>query len=188
MLQIAVFDAVAIVLAAVFVVSGVAKLRSGRQFADALVGTYSFPPDIARVAGRAFPALEIVTAGALVYAPLRLAAYGLALFVVLGMAVVVIRALLRGESGDCACFGATSSGALSWATAARVLGLAVLLVVGAASRLSFALDFDLPSADWIAVSVLFTTAIALTSLLITWVNTRTMFDGRKEERNGRRNN
>lgn len=114
-----------LVLAAVFVVSGVAKLadRSGSRKA---VSDFGVPDWLAGPVATILPPLEIVIAIALLPATSSLWA-GLAGALLLGVFSIAIAAnLLRGRSPDCHCFGQLSSEPVGWSTVGRNVVLAAL--------------------------------------------------------------
>jgi peroxiredoxin/uncharacterized membrane protein YphA (DoxX/SURF4 family) len=113
-----------LLLAAVFVVAGVAKLadRSGTQRA---LADFDVPPRLAGSLLLLLPAAELAAATALVFpTTARWGAAGslvlLALFV-----VALTRVLRRGEAPDCHCFGQVHSKPASWVTVARNCVLAL---------------------------------------------------------------
>jgi peroxiredoxin/uncharacterized membrane protein YphA (DoxX/SURF4 family) len=118
-----------LLLTAVFIVAGVAKLtdRSGTQQA---LADFDVPPRLAESLLLLLPAAELAAATALVFpTTARWGAAGslglLALFV-----VGLTRVLRRGEAPDCHCFGQLHSKPASWMTVARncVLALAAAYV------------------------------------------------------------
>lgn len=114
-----------IVLAAVFVTAGVAKLLDLRGARRALIG-FGVPEGAAAVLGLLLPLAELAVAGALVPAEsARLGAVG-ALLLLVAFAVGIANAIARGRAPDCNCFGNLHSAPAGPATLARNLGLAAL--------------------------------------------------------------
>lgn len=119
-------------LAAVFIVAGLAKLldRPGSRRALADFGV----PD--RVTGPLIvilPIAELTTATALLFASTALWGAGAALLLLAVLTLGLARALRRGETPDCHCFGQIHSQPVSWLTVARNTGLtlpAAYLVAG----------------------------------------------------------
>lgn len=111
-------------LAAVFLVAGFAKLadRSGtRQALD----DFDVSPQLARRLVSLLPAVEVMTATALVFpTTARWGAAGSLILLALFVAGLT-RVLRRGETPDCHCFGQVHSRPASWMTVARNLALAL---------------------------------------------------------------
>ncbi len=115
----------ALVLGAVFVVSGAAKLASPGWPAEAT--GLGVPVAVARPV----PVVEIVLGAGLVtqLAPVPLAAVAAVVLVV--FSAVVARSLLAGRRPVCACFGRWSSRPIGPATLVRNAALLALAVVAA---------------------------------------------------------
>ncbi len=125
--------AVRLILAGVFIVSGVGKLRAPGSVADA-VKALSLPSALGRgVVAQAFPWCEIALGAALLLTPRPwvIVPAAAALLLSLAFAVVVARAVRSGSEASCHCFGAGES-AMSWWTvgrnAALVLAAAALML------------------------------------------------------------
>jgi hypothetical protein len=125
-----------VLLAAVLVLSGVAKLREPRATEDAFL-SLRLPPVLARAgAPRALPWGELVLAALLLVAPgwsyAVVTVLAALLFVV--YLVVVVRALGFDEPVTCGCFGKIGMGTISVLTAARnglLVGIAAVAVADA---------------------------------------------------------
>jgi hypothetical protein len=118
-------------VAGVFLLAGVAKVRDRSSFADVLTG-FGVPGAAAPAGAVVLPAAEVAVAVALlVPATSSAGAIGaLALLLVFSVAVAV--EVVRGRTADCGCFGKDRSGTLSGATLLRnglLIGLAGALVV-----------------------------------------------------------
>jgi thiol-disulfide isomerase/thioredoxin len=154
-----------LIVAAVFVVSAVAKLadRVGTRTA---VREFGAPASLVRFLAIVLPLAELTVAALLIHAATRTVggAGALGLLVVFSAAISV--RLARGDAPDCHCFGQLHSAPVSWKTLARNGMLAVL----AGTALTAGLAGDTPSAvawignlDTTAVLALVTavTAVAL---------------------------
>jgi methylamine dehydrogenase accessory protein MauD len=119
-------------LAAVFAVAGVAKLADGDGSSDAL-RAFGVPRRLAGIGARALPIVELSIAVLLLFVPTRWWAAIAALVLLCGFAAAVSRAMARGESPECHCFGQLHSAPAGRRTLARNLALAGLaaLVVAA---------------------------------------------------------
>ena len=93
-----------LVLAAVFVVAGAAKLvdRDGTRRA---VADFGAPEPLQAPVAVALPLVELAIAGALFVPALARWAALAALALLLVFCVVIVRALARGSAPDCNCFG-----------------------------------------------------------------------------------
>jgi peroxiredoxin len=121
-----------LLLAAAFAVAAVGKLgdvRGARQAAE----DFGVPAAIAGTFGVLLPLVELAIAAALVPAPSARWGAGAALALLLGFAAVLGRALARGETPDCHCFGAIHSAPVGPAALVRVAVLGVLAVLVLAS-------------------------------------------------------
>jgi len=110
-------------LALLFGYAAIGKLRDPNAFARE-IANYQLLPQYAQHAAATLPATELVLALAL-WVPNRSwrRAAALALAVVLFVFVVAVTSVVvRGVNVDCGCFGA-GSGAVSWLTVVRNLGL-----------------------------------------------------------------
>jgi peroxiredoxin len=125
-----------LVLAGVFLVSGVAKLadlRGSREAARA----FGVPAALAGVVGTALPLAELAVAAMLL--PANSARWGAlgSLVVLIIFALAIVIALVRGRRPQCNCFGQLHSAPVGWKTLARNLLLAAtagfLLLAGTVS-------------------------------------------------------
>jgi peroxiredoxin/uncharacterized membrane protein YphA (DoxX/SURF4 family) len=117
-----------LVLAAVFLLAGVAKLLDLKGSRRA-VRDFGVPARAAGIVGTALPLLELAAAVALVFRPS--ARWGAAAALVLLLAFVggIARALARGEQPDCHCFGQVHSAPASGMTLARNVALGAFAAV-----------------------------------------------------------
>lgn len=107
-------------LAALFVASGVPKIRRPFGLALALV-RFGVVRRVRPGLGRLLGALEVATGIAMVISPALLPAATCALVLLVAFTAVVVRSLLAGQSVECACFGTGET--TSWVTVARNLVL-----------------------------------------------------------------
>jgi peroxiredoxin len=114
-----------LVLAAVFVVAGTAKLadRAGSRQA---VLDFGAPSRLAGVLGVGLPVVELAVAVALI--PTATAWWGAlgALGLLLLFIVVIGTNIARGRRPDCRCLGQLSAGPIGWSTLARTVVLAAI--------------------------------------------------------------
>ena len=117
-----------LVLAAIFLIAGLAKLADRQGSRTALEG-FGVRARLARPVGIALPVAELVTAVALVVPATAwsgaVAAAALVGLFIAGIAV----SLARGVEPDCHCFGQLHSEPVGWRTLARNLALLALAVV-----------------------------------------------------------
>jgi hypothetical protein len=124
-----VLDAVLLVarllLATVFVLSGVTKLADRAGSRAGMLG-FGVPKLLAGPLAASLPIVEIVLAAALV--PVATAWWGAAGLVTLVMAFTVVISvnLIHGRRPACHCFGQLSPGPIGWPTLARNLVLGVV--------------------------------------------------------------
>lgn len=125
----------AVLLAAVFAVSGTAKLLDRRGTAEA-VGALGVPAPLARATTTVLPLVELALAVLLlVPATGRAAAVG-ALLLLLVFTGVVVANLLAGRRPRCGCFGGLGSSDVSWRTVGRNALLAVAAALATTDRTS----------------------------------------------------
>lgn len=114
-------------LATVFLISGVAKIRAPYAAALAIV-RFGLVATVNPWTGRAAGAIELTAAAALLILPNTpyplFAACGLLAF----FSVLLASALMRGDRFSCACFGPHGS-PLSYATLGRTLGLTLVAII-----------------------------------------------------------
>jgi peroxiredoxin/uncharacterized membrane protein YphA (DoxX/SURF4 family) len=161
-------------LAAVFTVAGVAKLADRAGTRQALAD-FDVPRRLATAMLLLLPAAELAVATALVFpTTARWGAAGcltlLALFI-----VGLTRALRRGDTPDCHCFGQVHSKPASWTTVARNFALAlpaayVALAGPGPSLLSWAADTNTRDLALIATGAL--AALATTTAVLLWRENR----------------
>lgn len=115
--------ACAVLLAAVFVVAGAAKLA---RPAETVAGFSALGLPAARVLGRAVPLAELAVAVTLLALPAAGGASALVLLTV--FTAVLVRAIRSGTTAPCNCFGAAAATPVSGADVARNAALAALAV------------------------------------------------------------
>ena len=153
-------------LAAVFAIAAIAKLRDREGTRKAVVD-FGVPRRFARAAAIVLPLSEFAVAGLLL--PVQTAAYGaVGALVLLGIfSGAIAWSLARGRTPDCHCFGQLHSAPASWRTLARngvLAGIGAIALVGAleephASAVSWIARLD--GGELVAVVV----AIAAVALL-----------------------
>ncbi len=118
---------VSLVLAAVFSVAGVAKLRDLPGSREAMRG-FGVPAVLAGTLGIAIPLAELGVAGALIASPTRISGALGATALLAGFSLAIAWNLARGRAPDCHCFGQLHSSPAGPATLLRNAGLIVLAV------------------------------------------------------------
>lgn len=115
-----------ILLAAVFVVSAVAKLRDRPGSRAAVVG-FGVPAGLVAPVSAGLPFVELACAALLVAADpaATVGALGALLVLTVFTAAIVVN-LRRGNRVDCHCFGQLGAASIGWSTVARNAGLLVL--------------------------------------------------------------
>jgi peroxiredoxin len=111
-------------LGLVFLVAGVAKLLDGPGSRRALTD-FGLPAGLVGRLHRALPAAELATAAALQFAATARWGASAALFLLASFVLGLTRALRRGETPDCHCFGQVHSEPASWPTVGRNVALAL---------------------------------------------------------------
>jgi uncharacterized membrane protein YphA (DoxX/SURF4 family)/thiol-disulfide isomerase/thioredoxin len=158
-----------IVLAGVFLVAGVAKLRdlpgSRRALAD-----FGVPAPVIPAGAMLLPLLEIATAIALI--PPGTARWGAVAALLLLLAFIggIVNANLRGQAPDCHCFGQLHSAPAGRGTLVRnaaLAGLAAVVVVEGPGPSMSAWVSDRTAAELIAVAAV-AAALALAAV-VTWL-------------------
>jgi thiol-disulfide isomerase/thioredoxin/uncharacterized membrane protein YphA (DoxX/SURF4 family) len=114
-----------LVLAAVFLISGLAKAADLSGTRQAVEG-FGFPAWTARPAALALPGVELGLAAALLAASSAGPAGWAALGLLAVFSVVVTISLARGRRPTCHCFGQLHAAPVSWRTLARNLALAAV--------------------------------------------------------------
>jgi uncharacterized membrane protein YphA (DoxX/SURF4 family)/peroxiredoxin len=135
--------AIRILLAAVFAVAGIAKLRDLDGSRTAM-RDFGVPARFAGTAGVLLPLAEIAVAIALVPTITARWAAVVGLLLLLAFILGIANALRRGESPDCHCFGQLHSAPAGPSTLARNGALALLAIVVVAKAPGAAID------DWVS--------------------------------------
>ncbi|UZJ24802.1 redoxin domain-containing protein [Rhodococcus antarcticus] len=118
-----------LVLAAVFVTSGVAKLRDQAGSRTA-VADFGVPAALVPLVTVALPVVELLAAVLLLAAdPAALIGAVLVLLMLAAFTTAIVANLARGRHPECHCFGQVNSGPTGWSSVARNLALAVVAVV-----------------------------------------------------------
>jgi len=117
--------ALRLLLAAVFAVAAVAKLRD-REGTASTLGEFGVPARLRTTGALALPLAELVAAGLLIALPTARVGALLALALLLVFVAAVSRALARGERPDCNCFGGVHSAPVSRLTLVRNVTLAAV--------------------------------------------------------------
>lgn len=156
-----------IVLAAVFVVSAVAKFRDRPGSRQAVVG-FGVPVRLAAPVAAALPVVELGCAGLLVVAdPAATVGALVALLLLAAFTVAIVVNLRRGNRIDCHCFGQIGAASIGWTTVARNAGLMVLAavsLVGAGSLGSVPAvlaDYTAPELAAGSIALLLTAAVVV---------------------------
>ncbi|MFN8221765.1 MAG: TlpA family protein disulfide reductase [Gaiellales bacterium] len=121
-----------VVLAAVFVVAGVAKLRDRGGTRSALAA-FGAPARLVSAAAVVLPVAELATAGLLLPSTTALVGAAVAAGLLLLFTAVVGRSLARGDAPDCRCFGQLRSKPIGRRTLVRnilLLAISGVAVVG----------------------------------------------------------
>ncbi len=169
-----------LVLGAVWLVAGVAKLRRKEARARSVTNFGLRPLWLSATVGAALPWIEIGLGLLLILGKWRVeAAYVSAvLLAVFGIAIAI--SLVRGNVFDCNCFGQMTKAPISWASVARNAGLCALAVGIGVSRSTYLsvdawqrgigqLPTDPPLSDLIPLLLLATSALFLWTLATsTW--------------------
>lgn len=120
------------IIAALFVASGVPKIRKPFGLALALV-RFGVVRRVRPGLGRLLGALEVVVGVAVAVSPVVAPAAISALVLLVAFTAVVVRSVLAGQSVECACFGTGET--TSWVTVARnlvLIGVAAFLAAAPA--------------------------------------------------------
>jgi rhodanese-related sulfurtransferase/uncharacterized membrane protein YphA (DoxX/SURF4 family) len=121
-----------LVLAGVFLYSGIGKIRDSVLFTDAVAGYEMLPAWGVNVVAVVLPMLEVVLGVAVLVRKTRRVALGM-MGLLLGVFIVaLVQAIARGLEIDCGCFGGNAAGksSLYWAVVRDVvlLGMVVFLL------------------------------------------------------------
>jgi uncharacterized membrane protein YphA (DoxX/SURF4 family) len=132
LLQVLVVWGARLVVAAVLIIAGLAKMAAIRQFEATLEGFGLLPPRLNGLVARTLPWLEVTTGCAVAadYPTPWAALFAVALFIVFAIAVG-IRLALGADGLKCGCFGRRAD-ALSWRLVVRDLAFATLSIVAVA--------------------------------------------------------
>lgn len=163
-----------LVLAVVFVVSAIAKLRDRPGTREA-VQQFGVPAPLVGIVAAGLPLAELVCAALLVSAdPGATVGAVAALTLLAAFTVAVVVNVVRGRRFDCHCFGQVGGGSIGWGTVVRngaLLALAGLSLVGAGSLGSVPAELaDHSASELLAgagVAVLVLTIVALAVVLRT---------------------
>jgi len=117
-----------LLLAAVFVTAGVAKLLDQPGSRSALEG-FGVPQPLVPAAGLLLPLVELATAVALVVHPTARWAALVALLLLLAFISAIAAAMARGQAPDCHCFGQLHSAPAGRGTLIRNAALAALAAI-----------------------------------------------------------
>jgi len=123
----------AVLLAAVFAISGTAKLLDRRGTAEA-VEALGVPAPLVRPTTAALPLVELALAVLLLVPPTAQAAAVGALLLLLVFTGVVVANLLAGRRPRCGCFGGLGSSDVSWRTVGRNALLVSAALLAAADQ------------------------------------------------------
>lgn len=134
---------VQLLLAVVFATAGAAKLLDQAGSRTALEG-FGVPERVVPAAGVLLPMVELATAVALVIQPTARFGAAAALLLLLAFIGGIARAMARGETPDCHCFGQLHSAPAGRGTLVRNAFLAALAGVVLIARPASAFD------DWVA--------------------------------------
>jgi thiol-disulfide isomerase/thioredoxin len=124
--------AASVVLAGVFGVAGVAKLKD-RAGTRKAVQEFGAPERLVRPVALVLPVAELTVAFALLPASTRVAGAAGALGLLCAFSVAIGVSLVRGRAPNCHCFGQLHSAPTSWMTLVRngsLTGLAVVSLIG----------------------------------------------------------
>jgi uncharacterized membrane protein YphA (DoxX/SURF4 family) len=125
---VAVIVVVSVMLGAVFVVSGVAKVAAPQQWRSQSAGL-GVPRTIAIVV----PAIELVVGASLVAQLARRVSAVVAIVMLLAFTTLLVVRLKQGRRPPCACFGSLTSKPIGWSDVVRNV-VFIALAVAAAAR------------------------------------------------------
>jgi uncharacterized membrane protein YphA (DoxX/SURF4 family) len=143
-------------LAALFVASGIPKIRRPFELTIALV-RFGIVKRVRPLLGRLLGLVEVAIGLAVVLSPAPFPAAVAALVLLVAFTVVIARSLAAGQHVECACFGTGEK--TSWATVARN-------VVLAAVALFVAVAAETPTADQRITGILIGTVLTCAYLLV----------------------
>lgn len=143
-------------LAALFVASGIPKIRRPFELAIALV-RFGIVKRVRPALGRLLGVVEVAVGIAVALSPALLPASVAALLLLAAFTAVIVRSLAAGQNVECACFGTGEK--TSWATVARnVVLIGVALFVAVAG--------ETPTADQRIIGILIGTVLTCGYLLL----------------------
>jgi len=117
-----------LVLAAVFVISGLSKLVDQPATRVAL-GAFGLPESLTTPAAAVLPGAELLVAAAVI-TPATATTGAVGALFLLGLFIVVVAvSLAKGRAPDCHCFGQIHAGPVSWVTLVRNVALAAVALV-----------------------------------------------------------
>ena len=147
-----------LLLATVFAIGAVAKLRAPASFAGVVANYRLLPDPLVRPFALTLPVIELVGAAGLLWAPTRAWAATLVAGLLLAFAAAMAVNLARGRYDiDCGCAIALLRGRISWPMVARNLVLAAA---------AFVLALGTPAARGLGPLDFVTVAAALASVLL----------------------
>lgn len=158
-----------LVLAAVFAVAGIAKLRD-RHGARRAVVEFGTPARLAGPVALALPIAELIVAGLLLFPETAATGAMGALALLLLFTAAIALSLARGKAPDCQCFGQLSSSPVSGRTLVRngtLAGLAVVALAGSVAEppvSAFAWVGSRSGGETMVLLALVTAAVALAVL------------------------
>lgn len=153
---------VQVFLATILASAASAKLVDQRGFGNTLK-EIDFPLRLISLAGAAIPVLEILTAGLLLWEPLRLWGEVSLLLLLCTFAWAAWKALSKGREVKCNCFGQLAPEVFGWKTVARIILLALLdgflLLYPGPTRLDVAPMVEMVSAVLLSIGLLMLYAV-----------------------------
>jgi uncharacterized membrane protein YphA (DoxX/SURF4 family) len=117
---------VRVVLGAIFIIAGGAKIGHADTFAAEIAGFQILPQVVIAPLALILPFLEVLLGGYLVVGLYARAAGWIAAIQLTLFAIAIGSAVARGMTISCGCFGPNDQTVTSWPEAGRDLGLAVL--------------------------------------------------------------
>ncbi|MCP9487899.1 MAG: DoxX family membrane protein [Gaiellaceae bacterium MAG52_C11] len=127
-------------LAVVFVLAGLAKLRRSDDFARAITGYELLPQSLVPAVAAWLPRLEVAVGGLLLVGLLTVPAAVVLAAALVAFAASVGIALARGREIDCGCFGTVAPTRITWWTLGRnivLLAAAILVISSPPTALAF---------------------------------------------------
>lgn len=171
-----VFALVRLALAAVFVVSAVAKIRD-RAGSRQAVEAFAVPSPLVGLVAAGLPVTELLCALLLVLPdPLATTGAVASLVLLAGFTVAVVAQLVRGNHPACHCFGSMGeSEGIGWGTVARNAGLILLAVLPLAGAGSLSwVGAPLLALEPVAALLLLVGVLAAAALVVMGLTIRTL--------------